>query len=305
MSKFIIGYDGSERARDAIALGEALCPVLRANPVIVDVWAGVDPLLSGYPTEEAIANRTSEIEAEISGRFESSHPLVQAIVGGSAAGELTACAESYGAAVVVVGASHRSTLGRIAIGSVGSSLIHGSPFAVAVALPGLAEQPDLALRRVGVAFDGSPESWTALETAIDVARSTGGQITVYTVADFPVHPYSSAWSVLSSGEMTNIERTEKQRVLDLALGRIPADISASGVLLEGSAGRRLAEVSGDVDLTVVGSRGFGPIGRTFLGSVANHLIHSSKSSMLVLPRGVGLNPLSPETPRAGAVEAAR
>ena len=68
---------------------------------------------------------------------------------------------------------------------------------------------------------------------------------------------------------------------------MPAGLPVDGRLLTGSAGILLAEVRGELDLLVMGSRSYGPIGRTFLGGTASHVIHNAACPVIVLPRGVG------------------
>jgi hypothetical protein len=46
-------------------------------------------------------------------------------------------------------------------------------------------------------------------------------------------------------------------------------------------------VSEDFDLIVVGSRGYGPLRRTILGSTSRRLFGGSRCSVLAVPRGSG------------------
>ena len=75
-----------------------------------------------------------------------------------------------------------------------------------------------------------------------------------------------------------------------------------GRLLSGSAGPLLAEVSEEFDLMVVGSRGYGALKRTALGSVAGKLVNSAACPVLVLPRGAGMDPLGLKEAEAAARE---
>ncbi len=54
---------------------------------------------------------------------------------------------------------------------------------------------------------------------------------------------------------------------------------------------RAVEASGDFDLMLTGSRGYGALQRTALGSVSGDLVNSAACPVLVLPRGVGMDPL--------------
>jgi nucleotide-binding universal stress UspA family protein len=53
----------------------------------------------------------------------------------------------------------------------------------------------------------------------------------------------------------------------------------------------LAEVSSEFDLLITGSRAYGPLRRTLLGSTTRRVLQSAACPVLVLPRGVGVDPL--------------
>jgi nucleotide-binding universal stress UspA family protein len=62
--------------------------------------------------------------------------------------------------------------------------------------------------------------------------------------------------------------------------------------MHGMPAHAIAEAAADFDLLVVGSRGYGPLRRTLLGSVSAKLMRSTPCAALVLPRGAGADPLS-------------
>ena len=47
---------------------------------------------------------------------------------------------------------------------------------------------------------------------------------------------------------------------------------------------KLADLEG-IDLMLVGSRGYGPMGRVLLGSVSSQLMHAAPCPVIVVPRG--------------------
>ena len=86
-------------------------------------------------------------------------------------------------------------------------------------------------------------------------------------------------------------------LLDEADGLIPRGVRREMLLLTGDAGHELANVSDEFDLIVVGSRGYGPVRRTLLGSSTRTLTRSSCCPVLVLPR-------APPAPTRSASESA-
>jgi nucleotide-binding universal stress UspA family protein len=57
--------------------------------------------------------------------------------------------------------------------------------------------------------------------------------------------------------------------------------------LHGDPARALAEEAGKgIDLMVLGSRGYGPVGRVLLGGVSTALVRMAPCSLLIVPRSV-------------------
>jgi nucleotide-binding universal stress UspA family protein len=307
--KLIIGYQDTPQGYDALALGEVLAETLNARPLAatVPLIATVLPwsrqLMSESDLEAALYLETKEPFAAVRDRLAALEPETRAIANHSPSAALYELASEEGAALIVVGSTHRGRLGRVLPGSVGQALLHGAPCAVAVAPRGYAARDTRRLQRLAVAFDGSAESWAAFETAVNLAARLHATLTVITVAEPEAYGYATAASILTAAEFHNFEHEEKQRVLDLAMGRVPADLPVEGRLLTGSPGRLLAEASQEFDLMLTGSRGYGALKRTALGSVAGRLVNSAACPVLVLPRGVGMDPLGLDIDKARAVGA--
>jgi nucleotide-binding universal stress UspA family protein len=59
----------------------------------------------------------------------------------------------------------------------------------------------------------------------------------------------------------------------------------TGRVLTGDPARELAEATADFDLIVAGSRSYGPVKGTLLGSATRRLLAESRCPVLILPRG--------------------
>lgn len=290
MNKIVIGYDGTAQAEDALALGRALSETLAATPIVVAAVPWPPSAILREELQQEAEQKREEFQPTVDRWLAGLGAEFRCEVSRSAAEELIAVGQREHAAAIVVGSSHRGAVGRVALGSVGASLIHGAPSAVAVAPVGLAAAKP-RLGSIAVAFDGSPEAWAALETGIGFAERMHARLTVLTVSELPKYGLGEAWSVVSAAEVIEAEKRQKERILELGLGRCPAELAAEGRFLTGSAGRLLAEASGEFDIMVLGSRGHGPLGRTLLGSVSTQVIHSAQCPVLVLPRAAGVDPL--------------
>lgn len=289
--KIIIGFEDSPQGRDALALGAMVAETMDAIPVVASVFPWPHGLMSEADLQSALEAETEEPFAIARDRLAAFHPVFRPIASRSVPEALTHLADDEQARMIVIGSCHRGQVGRTLLGSTGVSLVHGAPCAVAVAPAGYAERPEHHMLRIGVAYDGSPEAWAALETAIGFTERMHGSLTILTVAESPHYGYATSWAVLSSAEFHDFEHEQKQRVLDLALGRTPPDLGAEGRLLTGDAGPILAEASGDFDLMVAGSRGYGPLKRTVLGSATRKLVAGAACPVLVLPRATAMDPL--------------
>jgi nucleotide-binding universal stress UspA family protein len=82
-----------------------------------------------------------------------------------------------------------------------------------------------------------------------------------------------------------------------ALGRVEAHAAY------GAAAEELTVYSASLDLLVVGSRGYGPIGRIIHGSTSARLARSARCPLLVVPRSAKPGPTGsgPAAPVATAV----
>ncbi len=281
--KIIVGYDGSERAEDGLALGKLIAEASGADLVVAGVfqfdpmWGGLDPNF-----EEAEADYAREIERAA----ESVGAEPEAIPSSSAGRGLHELAEEIGADLVVVGSSHHSRAGQVLAGNVGTALLHGSPCSVAIAPHGYATGADPQLAEIVVAYDGSPEAQMALEDAIALARPTEALLKLVTVAEPPAIVYgkgggsSQGWHALKEA----VEETMRER-LEQATASIPDDVRLESVLVNDEPATALAQIArNDGALLMLGSRGYGPLRRVLLGTVATELARTAPCPLIVHPR---------------------
>jgi nucleotide-binding universal stress UspA family protein len=289
--EIIVGYDPEHEGEDVLALGRVLSEVLAATPHVIAAIPWPEYLIGIVDLDEQMDVEMREQFAVVHDQLDDLGVETTAIASRTPASALAEVAESDQAHLIVIGSCHHGPIGRTLAGSVGESLLQGASRAVAIAPRGYAEREMERLQRISVAFDGSSESWAALETAIGLAERCHGTVTAITVADHPKYGYAAAWSILAEGEFRDAERADKDRLLGLAASRIPKGLERESRVLTGDPATRLSEVSEKFDLMVVGSRAWGPLKRTLLGSTTRKLIRASSCPVLVLPRGAGVDPL--------------
>lgn len=282
----VIGYDARSGGEDALALGRAMCEAIGARPLVLSVvpWPR---FMYAEQLRIAIELETGEDLDRASSRLGGLDPLTKAIAHRSVPDGLALVADAEDSAAIVIGSSHRSSIGRVLLGNVGASLLHGAPCSVIVAPTGYCKE-EHDLTRIGVAFDGSPESWCALDTGIFLAGKTGANLALVTVVEIDLPLPHPGWPALSTGELAARETEFGQEILDEAVSKVPDAISASGTLIRGSAVTELPKASAGFDLMIVGSRGSGPAGRVLLGSVSRALLGDAPCPVMVTPRDSAL-----------------
>jgi len=283
----IVGVD-RHGGRDAIALARRLLApggeltLVHVFPGTPHIWQGPPQFVASACGEAAeMLDRAAEeagIEAHIRWREDDST--------GRGLHELCELTE---ADLLVVGSSRRGLLGRVMLGDDTHAALNGAPCAVAVAPTGYAEQP-VAMREIGVAYDGSPESEHAIEVGRELAAECDAKLSAFEAVSIPAYGAIAA-PVGLAGMLEEFVEDARARIE--ALG----DLEAHAVY--GNPIEELAVYSASLDLLVVCSRGYGPLGRLVHGSTSQQLARVARCPLLVLIRSAAPSDTpSAETSRA-------
>ena len=298
----IAGFEGHALSSDGLALARLLARVTGARLLVARIvtrvsaadgpWVSRERIVRDRAAAEQVLERLRrEIAPE-----QDVEPHVHAST--SVPRGLHELADAEHADLIVLGSSHRGRVGRVLTGSIAGRLIEGAPCAVAVAPRGFSERA-AALDRIGVAFDGSPESKVALRHAAALAGAAGARLRLIAAVEPLVFP---AFVNVPAGdtyvEMIRAHRELLERAVEDAAATLPAGLQPERRVVEGAAVEAICEAVGeDVDLLAVGSRAWGPVRRVLLGSVSARLLRAAPCPVLVTPKGV-------EAPAAAAAEPA-
>jgi nucleotide-binding universal stress UspA family protein len=268
--ELVIGYDGTPEGEDALALARLLAPLRGAELVAACVRAVPHPHPRGHEWRQRLEQEAERTVAGATG----DDLRRRAVVSSSPARGLFELAEGEAADLLVVGSSHHSGLGAVLAGSVGRALLYGAPCPVALAPRGYHTQDVDRLRVLGVGYDGSAEAERALDGAIELAQRAEATMRVIAALTPVEGPYD------------NVSRHDTlQGAVGAAVERCPPELRADGRTRRGPAAAVLREEADmGIDLLVLGSRGYGAVLRTWLGSVTAELARSAPCPLLLFPR---------------------
>ena len=271
----IVGVDGREGGEDAIALARLM------GGADADLVAVCVAVLDGQITravnrdyEAVVVEGADETAAKAAAEHEGLR-VADAVAASVGAG-LHEAAGRERADLIVVGSCRRGRVGRILAGDDARETVRAAPCPAAVAPVGFAKSPR-AFARIGVGYDGGPESTAAVEAARALAGRAGRTVNALDVIIVP------NWSVPPSGVVymtIDEERAAAQERMDRLEG-------VTGEVRTGSPFKELEAFSAEVDLLVVGSRRHGALGRVVMGSAAESLSRNAHCPVLVVPRPMG------------------
>ena len=279
--KVLAGIDGGSQQQAALALAAQLARdgelhVATVYPVS-RTTAGLGKAYEQAARDAAAAVATRAGEQLDAVPFES-HAIADLHTGRA----LHDAAVELGADVIVIGACHRGAIGHAVLGGTAESIVHGSPRPVVVAPRDYAG--DGRIGTVGVAYDGEHESELALDWAQRFAAQTGASLRLLSAVTFvPAMTYPGFAGPSDQAILDELQAEARRRMVD-AIERLPSSVAAEAVVLRGAIVPSLVSAAADVDILVVGSRGYGPLGALLMGSVTRGVTHAAPCPVVVVPR---------------------
>lgn len=271
----LVGVDGHEGGEDAIALARML--VADGGDLTLAYVSPGDPYARPATTGRRVqaveraeklleqARERAGVAANLRWRRSS-----------SAGRGLHELAEVIDADLLVVGSSARGLLGRVLLGDDTRAALNGAPCAVAVAPAGYSRRPE-SVGVIGVGYDGSPQSEHALQVASGLAAQTGAKLSAFEVVSLPKVAFGPGPLPVSDTIDALVEQARR---------RMAAVDGVEARVAYGQPADELAAYSASVDLLIVGSRGYGPIGRLVHGSTSQQLARAARCPLVVLTRVV-------------------
>lgn len=270
----VVGVDEDEAGRDAIALAKELLAA-DGELTLAHVYTGDPHVYRGASVAYAAAQREDARELLQDARRRSDVEADVRVIDATSVGRgLHEVAELQRADLLVLGSCRRSLVGRVLVGDDTRAALNGAPCAVAIAPAAYGSGPAI-VREVGVAYDGSRESTHALEVARTLAAEWDAKLSAFHAVSMPARTFRPGPLPLSD---------VIEELVDVARGEISSLGDVEPHAAWGDAAEELAVYSASLDLLVVGSRGYGPIGRLVHGSTSQQLARMARCPLLVLPR---------------------
>jgi nucleotide-binding universal stress UspA family protein len=271
----LVGVDGRSGGRDAIALAPRLTGP-EGELTLVNVHGGSRG--ASHMVTPRQLRREREASQDLLERERAAAALdakLLSLAGASPAHALHEHAKDCRADLLVVGSCSRGLIDRAILGSDTSSALSGAPCALAIASPGYAEHP-MPLAKIGVGYDGSPESKLALQAGRELGSATRASVEALKVVSPPTYGWYTGIIPPLTGEGVDVMLQEARKRMQ----RLP---DVDGRAVRGPVGEELAAFADSVDLLIVGSRDHGPMKRLVLGSISHYLERHAHCSLLILP----------------------
>jgi nucleotide-binding universal stress UspA family protein len=282
-SNIVIGVDGRDGGRDAAALAaelaakEAVSTLVHACVTDPVPGRGSSVRLMLASDEEVIGLVAQE--RELSRRPGEMVRLAAISVGAG----VESAASARDADLIVVGSCHRGIAGRVLAGDDAASVVHHAHRAVAIA-PAEFAAAGHSLRRIGLAYDGSPESRIARACAEVLAHDLGAELVARCVVPPVAYAAGMAPGAVYVEEPEMVVGSRLDELGDL--GGLPLDC------VLGSVGPSLAAMSDEVDLLVCGLRHHAGLRRAALGSTSGYLAHHASCPLLITGGLPGTGPIA-------------
>ncbi|GAB4189939.1 MAG: universal stress protein [Roseiflexaceae bacterium] len=310
MQPILIPLDGSDLAEQALAPAQALALRLSANVHLLHVLSEADrshvlleeeavarQLGYGYSVSAAVQETTTHdtwlvlrqnaeayLESQAAKLQEAGVAATYEVRLGAPAEIIVEVAENRSASMVVMATHGYSGLKRWALGSVTDKVVHASPAPVLVVRGSHTPAAGYQFKHILVPLDGSALSRQALPLAIELAIQNQAQISLLTVVVPQISEFGLGFVPPSSED------------LDVLRGRLLAEmggfadvlrqheLAVTPLVVEGLAPESivdLAETRG-IDLIVMATHGYSGLKRWALGSVADRVLHETKTPLLLV-----------------------
>lgn len=207
----------------------------------------------------------------------------------SAGSGLVSVARELRPELIVVGTTSRGSAGAALLGTTAERVIHRSSCPVAVVPHGY-RRPEGGVRTIGAAYAPTAEGREALRAAARLARLGSARVRALRVLE-ATGPAMQGLMARQHHEI-GVDDEDRARAgivaqheFAEAVAQVAEGVDAELDVLVNDPAEGLLAAARDVDLLVMGSRGFGPRRAVLLGSVSRRVTERAPCPVLIVPRG--------------------
>lgn len=144
--------------------------------------------------------------------------------------------------------------------------------------------------RILVGLDASPRAADVLDTAMELARRTGGKLILFRAVGVPHEVPVEAYT-MSPASLAELLQRDAQRYLDDVAAKLPAGMVLQTVVAVGTPWQGICAAADqhDVALVVIGSHGYSGLDK-LIGTTAGKVVNHAKQSVLVVRGHPGFTP---------------
>jgi nucleotide-binding universal stress UspA family protein len=264
----IVGFDGTDTGHDGMALSMGLAKAFGSRVLVAYIY---DQELAAT-SREAAAELVEHADEILAGAREGKSQVLdvgfRALPASSPAHGLHDLAVSDQADLIVLGSRRLGPRTRAALGSVSENVMRAAPCAVAVAPPGYRNDGGFVPQSIGVGWIPTGDGDHALEVACGIARATGGSVELMTTTS----------AIRGLEDLTERARRAAAEVVARLSAGVPVVVNAQVA----KAPEVLIERSDEMDLIVLGSRGYGPPRTMLLGSTSSCVVPEAHCPTMIL-----------------------
>jgi nucleotide-binding universal stress UspA family protein len=286
IARIAAGVNGFPEGRDAAALGAMIARAAGAQLMLVAVHP--DPMVV-LPAQIGWAGLRKQALAALRETRDAVAPGARIVVetDWSVPRALERVIQREHRDLLVIGSSRQGPEGRVRIGNRTRQLLSQGSCALVVAPRGLGERSRRELTRIGIGYDGAPESEAALLLAGSLAARAGAKLSVRGVVDDRIP--AVGWHTAAQAQVLQMwdELLEPQVAALLQRAQSAADATGADADVDVQLGRpadALMRLCEQVDLLAIGSRRWGAAARVLLGRTGEALMHEAPAAVLVVPR---------------------
>ncbi len=295
----LVPLDGSPLAQCALPYGFALASAEDASVTLLSVVPPMQMLTDNYVLYNAateaiqLADAGDALDALAQSLRTHGVRVTTAVAVGDAADQILRYADENATDAIVMASHGWGGAFHWAFGSVARKVITGATVPTLVVrtkdAPEHAETP-APVRSILVPLDGSELAEAVLPLVTDLARSCGASVTLARVVAFPggiymASPYAPLVAPDTFDHAMEESRAAARVYLDSTAERLrSAGLTVEAVVRDGEPASRLLSLMDEekYDLVVAATHGRTGIGRWVMGSVAERLVESSHTPVLLV-----------------------